>query len=269
MFRKLFTIAIMLTAIPCFGQQGADTIFVVYFKNDKSALDKTQQLRIDSFLNSLTNSVITTVSGYTDKNGSSTYNKKLSAKRSRHVAQYLRTAGTFRNFQVDYFGENRPASRSHALNRRVEIIVAAPDAVSEKKPPVAKAIEDDSTIIERISFENIYFVPDMAMVEFNSLSYIDKLAGVLRAYNHEKFEIRGHVNCPLSLSADTAYMKKMDKLSEARAKEVYQQLIRRGIPAENLSYLGMSNREMVYPNARTQDEQRKNMRVEVVVRRKD
>jgi len=50
-----------------------------------------------------------------------------------------------------------------------------------------------------------------------------------------------------------------------RAKLVYRLLSEEGIPARRMSYKGMGNTEMIYPHARTEEEMRKNMRVEIFV----
>lgn len=274
---RVFSLLSMLASLQSFGRSpAADTTITVYFQHNRYQLSIGEKQKLDSLLVFYQYPVVKSVNGYTDKNGSGDYNHKLAARRSRHVMAHLKSLPDFQGQpSVGDFGEENPASVTDlALNRRVEILVAtesrtaaiAPADTAEIAGP-AKVVENDPTILKRISFENIYFVPDMAMVEYNSLSYLDQLASVLRAYTNEIFEIRGHVNCPGFLEGDSLYMIKMDKLSENRAKEVYNQLIARGIAAKRLSYLGMSNREMVYPNAKTMEEQRKNMRVEVIVRR--
>ena len=60
-------------------------------------------------------------------------------------------------------------------------------------------------------------------------------------------------------------MKKMNELSENRAKTVFEILKDNGIPAERMTYKGMGNTEMVYPHAATDEEKRKNMRVEIFI----
>lgn len=146
-----------------------------------------------------------------------------------------------KNYIVDYFGENEPASlTNNSMNRRVE------------------------------SLDKIYFRPDEPVIEPSSMPYLDHVAEILKAYKTEQFEIRGHVNWngPINSNSDSGYKKKMDQLSTDRAKAVYEILIDEGIAPERMDYKGMGNTQMLYPNAETDEEKRKNMRVEILILRK-
>jgi outer membrane protein OmpA-like peptidoglycan-associated protein len=149
------------------------------------------------------------------------------------------------------------------MNRRVEIYL---------QPLKAGKQTTDSgkfSIFKTLSLDNIYFRPDEPVIESSSMPYLDHVAEILKTYKTEHFEIRGHVNwTPTNTNADSGYKKKMDQLSTDRAKVVYDILIDKGIAPQRMVYKGMGNTEMIYPYAATDEEKRKNMRVEILILRK-
>jgi outer membrane protein OmpA-like peptidoglycan-associated protein len=64
------------------------------------------------------------VGGHTDTRGSDEYNQVLSEKRAEAVKNELINNGVMaRRIQAVGYGESRPISSDHAMNRRVEIII--------------------------------------------------------------------------------------------------------------------------------------------------
>lgn len=57
----------------------------------------------------------------------------------------------------------------------------------------------------------------------------------------------------------------MFRLSAQRVRLVYEMLIDNGIPPARLSYKGMGNAEMLFPELNSNEERVKNMRVEVLI----
>ena len=78
-----------------------------------------------------------------------------------------------------------------------------------------------------------------------------------------KIEIAGHVNRPNNppVPKDSWDFK----LSEDRAKTVYNFLIEHGTSAERVSWKGYGNHQMRFPRATTEVEQALNRRVEIRV----
>jgi flagellar motor protein MotB len=77
-------------------------------------------------------------------------------------------------------------------------------------------------------------------------------------------EIAGHVNHP---NRPPVVKESWEyKLSEARAKLVYDYLLENGIPAERVSWKGYGNWEMRYPHATSETDMALNRRVEIRVR---
>lgn len=109
-----------------------DRSFVVYFDFDKSNLNadaqKTVQAAIREALSRNNGSV--SISGHTDRAGSSEYNLALAERRTAAVAGALKAGGIAGgNISTSYFGENINAVKTadgkrQLANRRAEIIVS-------------------------------------------------------------------------------------------------------------------------------------------------
>ncbi len=64
------------------------------------------------------------VGGHTDTRGSESYNQALSERRARSVAdELIRNGISPQRIRVVGYGETRPISSDHAMNRRVEITI--------------------------------------------------------------------------------------------------------------------------------------------------
>lgn len=245
-----------------YSQQITDTTLVVYFDNNKYSLSENETIKLDAFFLNHQLAAIKNISGYTDSVGSSASNLILAGKRNWAAIGFLKKYSFLKeNFPVNNFGETHPASQTdNALNRRVEISIQFKkdlvDTTTNKK---------ESVVIKKIVLDKLYFKPDLPVLENFSLDYLKRTSAILKSYPDAKFEIRGHVNCPLSVPANSDYMKSMNKLSEDRAKTVFEILKDNGIPVGKMTYKGMGNREMINPYAVTNDEKRQNMRVEIFI----
>jgi outer membrane protein OmpA-like peptidoglycan-associated protein len=249
-----------------YSQQTKDTTIIVYFKSNKYFFSKTEADKLNSFFKNHQQVIIKDISSYTDTVGSEKNNFILSKKRSEAVIKFLKDKiSTNENYLVNNFGEINPASHiCNACNRRVEIGIQFERYVVDS-PTVKK----ESPLINKIVLDKLFFKPDLPVLESFSLDYLKRTAAILKTYPDAKFEIRGHVNCPLNVPANSDYMKSMNQLSEDRAKTVFEILKDNGIPAEKMTCKGMGNTEMINPYATTDDEKRQNMRVEIIILNND
>ncbi|HEX4375479.1 MAG TPA: OmpA family protein [Puia sp.] len=245
-----------------YSQQITDTTLIVYFDNNKYSLSENEIIKLDSFFLNHQLTAIKNISGYTDSVGSSASNFILAEKRNRTVIDLLKKYLSLnKNYSLNNFGETHPASQTdNALNRRVEITIQFKKDIVD-----TTVVKKESAVIKKIVLDKLYFKPDLPVLESFSLDYLKRTAAILKSYPDAKFEIRGHVNCPLSVPANSDYMKSMNKLSEDRAKTVFEILKDNGISAEKMTYKGMGNTEMINPYAVTNDEKRQNMRVEIFI----
>lgn len=116
---------------------------------------------------------------------------------------------------------------------------------------------------EVATIKNLFYVGNEAILLPGSQPEMPKILRFMQINTHLKVEIAGHVNYP-NRPPVTKETPEWD-LSVRRAKMVYDYLLENDIPAEQLSYKGYGNHEMVYPKAMSEIEQAANRRVEIRV----
>ena len=206
---------------------------------------------------------IKVISAYTDSVGTIQHNIILAQQRCKQVVDFLiRHSSLKGDFKIEIYGEQNPISQTDlSLNRRVDILYS----LTRKT-----GISSDTgklKVVRKLVLEKLYFKPNKAVIEPASMPYLDYIANLLKEDSTDLFEIKGHVNWNprLAHGADSAYVAKMYRLSADRAKVIYEILMDKGIPPSRVSWKGMGNSEMVFPNAINDDEKRKNMRVEILI----
>jgi len=113
---------------------------------------------------------------------------------------------------------------------------------------------------DKLVLNNILFQANSTSLLSRSKSELSSLAYLLKNNPNLKIEIDGHVNAPGEKNNDANL-----KLSEGRAKAIYDYLIKNGIEASRLSYKGFGNTQMIFPNAKTEMEMKVNRRVEILI----
>lgn len=113
--------------------------------------------------------------------------------------------------------------------------------------------------------ESIQFQPTRHFIMKESESILLELLQTLINYPDLSIRIEGHVCCIKgdgdALDTDTFELK----LSENRAKYIYQFLINNGISAERLSFIGFGKQHPIVPDEKTEEDAQKNRRVEIRV----
>lgn len=104
-----------------------------------------------------------------------------------------------------------------------------------------------------VTLKNVFFDFDKTELKPESFVELDKLVDYLRT-NNIRIEIGGHTD-------DQGTDEYNDRLSENRAKSVYDYLVSKGIPAERLQYKGYGKRVPVADNA-TEEGRAENRRTE-------
>lgn len=127
-----------------------------------------------------------------------------------------------------------------------------------------KRVDTKDSVIEVLELENVFFVPDKPIIVQQSIPYVNLLATRLKLYKDVRFEIVGHVNFQ---GLKTREIMAMDlfKLSEQRAKVIYDLLVDNGISADKLKFRGVGNSQPVFADPQNDDERKRNMRVQVFV----
>ena len=244
---RLLTVNILLFASLITTAQKRDTVITLYFNKNEFNVTPAQKEQIAAFATKILS--IEKVTGYADSTGSFIYNKELSKKRAYSVAALISQPEHAPS--IDFKGEEFDQDADLSKNRKVELLATL------KPPPVPVPVKS-------LSIENIYFVPDRAIITDESLPYVKELADLLlKNYKTETFEIVGHVN--YETNKDSSQLTDLYYLSERRARTIYLLLKEYGIATERMHYKGVGNSQPVVAHPKTDEEKRKNMRVEVII----
>ena len=118
---------------------------------------------------------------------------------------------------------------------------------------------------EVMRIEAIHFQPTRHFITKESEAILEELLQTLKDYPDLVINIEGHVCCMKgdgdALDTDTYELK----LSENRARFIYQYLIDKGIAANRLGYIGHGKRRPIVAVEKTEEDAQKNRRVEIRV----
>jgi outer membrane protein OmpA-like peptidoglycan-associated protein len=110
-------------------------------------------------------------------------------------------------------------------------------------------------------YENINFKGNSTELYQESMPTVYYLAHLMMLNKKLKIRIEGHVNDPFNEFNEF----EKQKLSEDRAKKIYEILVKLGIDKNRIETIGYGSKFMVYPNAYTEEEMKTNRRVEINV----
>ncbi len=113
---------------------------------------------------------------------------------------------------------------------------------------------------EHVVLDDINFVGNEAKVLRSSESAMLLLTRFMQANPTVKVEIQGHVNGPTFKNT-----KEFIELSTSRAKTVYEFLLVNDIEPDRISYVGLGNSQMLFPEPKGREQSEANRRVEVKV----
>lgn len=267
---RKFIPLLIINCISCLGifaQGGQDTSVNFYFVINGTRLDIHQLKMLKDFAS---NYHIKTIKGYADTTGEKNYNLALSRKRAYSVYAVLSKNRDSTN-KVDLFslGENDEKPELWE-NRRVEVIgtairgnVSGPGI--PERDPTSDTTGKVSRVLRDFNLEYVYFIPDQAVITQESWASLQELAAILKTYQTETFEIVGHINYQSRF--DSTHLTDIYDLSKRRAKLVYDFLVGQGIQPSRMTYRGVGNSEPIYPRPVNDEERRKNMRVQIIIKK--
>ncbi len=232
----------------------------VFFDFNKFDLNDSTVQTIDAFLESHKNLEVSKIFGFCDAKGTNSYNDTLSLKRVEEVYHYLETKGI--NIRKDYekkgFGEDFRQSENQAENRKVLIVFDA-----KPLPPIVKeeTLSDKVKISkkgDKIKLPTINFLNNSATIVPKSKPILTELLCLMEDNPNLKIEIQGHICCKLSVD--------VNDVSTARAKAIYNFLIRNKIDKKRLSFKGFGTRNPIYAiPEKSNAEEEANRRVEIMI----
>lgn len=232
---------------------------VVYFETDKYEVLETEKNRLLFFIQSLQQEKIKRISiyGFCDDRGSDRYNLNLSQNRADAIKQIFSSTGVKEELisNVDGKGEillkiiaTEDLNVIRGLNRKVEIEVEynipekekAKNVEDNRKKPIT--LESELRVGDKIVLDKILFRTGYSYVLEESIPVLEKIARTLRDKNTIYFTIKGHVCC-------TAYGRDaVDRgtgkrnLSFARARYIYEYLMKNGIAKRRMKYVGLKHK---------------------------
>lgn len=127
----------------------------------------------------------------------------------------------------------------------------------EAGTPLNNMIVEETDAGVRLSVRDIRFVADSARILSEESWRLDAVAEVLKQLPGRLFLIEGH-------AASTGNPSGEQRLSEERAKAICEELVKRGIPEQQLSYIGYGSTRPVADNS-TSEGKAQNRRVEITI----
>jgi outer membrane protein OmpA-like peptidoglycan-associated protein len=273
MKRNLLLLLIACFAFPAYGQH-KDT-FEVYFPFNNSKITKEAEDYIDRliFNDTLIHGDKLMVLGYADYVGGNKHNDSLSVMRANTVRNYLIKYGFDKEDISLCVGKgkidrkNIAEKNGYAPDRKVQIVIVhAPTVRSSTPPPAAKSKPkidiSQLKVNQAFALNNLFFEPGMDFLLPESAPDLAILLGFLRDNPTVTVRIEGHICCLGSQDGHDARYKD-GYLSAYRAKAIYNYLVKNGIDTYRMKTIGLGNNDPVVKNEVTEDDRRKNRRVEI------
>jgi outer membrane protein OmpA-like peptidoglycan-associated protein len=264
---------VLFLVLSASGQEKLD----LYFDFDQHQLNEQAIKKINSWIAEGKDYQVTKLYGFCDWKGTNAYNDTLALKRVNEVYNFLKDSeiDVTKNIEIRGFGEDFEQSPVQGENRRVTIIyqvkkeanvVPKESVVAEKQPEKAvevpkKEFKERMKTAKKgdlIRLENIYFFNNSAQVVPKSEPVLYDLLCAMVDNPKLKIEIQGHICCKSP--------EQKEVISTARARAVYNYLIRGKIDRSRMSFKGYGVSRPVHKipekNALEEDE---NRRVEILI----
>jgi outer membrane protein OmpA-like peptidoglycan-associated protein len=247
---------IVILLVGQFIQGQSQDSHVVYFDTGQYDVPVIETNRLVLFIQELKDIEIERVSiyGFTDDRGSDNYNLILSQNRANAIKKIFSKFNIDDNLisNVDGKGEvllrvvsSENLSIIRGLNRKVEINIEYQQEENKdvsRKQETPQIFSKDIAVGDKITLENILFKTGFSIIEKESINVLEELAEALLIRKDIYFLIQGHVCC--TRNKRDAVDKKTGKrnLSMARAKFIYDYLIKKGVKRSRMKYIGLKNK---------------------------
>lgn len=231
----------------------------VFFDFDKSELTPIAQEQLKSVFSN-PKLRITKIYGYCDWKGDKVYNDTLSYARVDAVFNFLkgRKVKTDSTFEGIGFGKDFPQSKTQAENRKVTVSFI--ETKDDKENPENSFSSEilKLQVGQNIQLKNIFFYNNSARIRSGSEKTLYDLQCVLEENPTIKIEIQGHICCQINTD--------VNDVSSARAKAIYNFLIRHKINRNRLQYKGYGSSNPVFAvPEKSEEEANANRRVEIKI----
>jgi outer membrane protein OmpA-like peptidoglycan-associated protein len=247
-------ILFFLVSLKSLGQKQVE----VFFDFNKDFPNPTSILEINEWISKNKNVEITKLLGYCDSIDTKDYNKKLAIRRIDNVEILLDKSGLKfdKNLEKTAFGKDFKQSKVQAENRKVIIFYNEPIVLPTESELTRKI--KSSKVGELITLPNIYFFNNSARIVPKSQPTLIDLRCALEENPKLKIEIQGHICCQTNGDKND--------VSTARARAIYNSLIRSKIDRKRMSFKGYGTSRPIHPiPEKTEQEENENRRVEILI----
>lgn len=256
-----------MTLLFCSMTTFAQEKIEVFFDFDQYSLNDEAIKKLNTWIAERSNVEVVKIYGFCDWKGTNRYNDTLSLKRVNTVFEYLKQNKVVINkeYFLKGFGENFEQSKNQSDNRKVIVLFeekqkTVPKADKngkDKSKPLSESVKK-AKAGQKIKLENINFYNNSAKWLPKSQKILYDLLCVMEENPTLKIEIQGHICC--REDGD------VNDISTARAKVIFNFLIRNKINRNRLSYKGYGTTSPIYPiPEKTSDEEESNRRVEILI----
>ena len=236
-------------------QAQTNNTHVVYFDTGQYNVPDIETNRLVLFIQSLKDIQIERISiyGFTDDRGTDNYNLALSQNRANAIKKIFSRFGVDDNLISNVDGKGEVLLRVvsldnlniiRGLNRKVEINIEYPknEEVKEEENKTTNFLSGDLSVGDKITLDNILFKTGYSSLENESIEVLEGVASDLLKRKDIYFTIQGHVCC--TKNSRDAIDKRTGKrnLSMARAKYIYNYLIKKGVKRNRMRYVGLRNK---------------------------
>ena len=232
--------------------------FQLFFDTDSFKISTIEKEKLLVFIKNIDTVNISKISilGYCDNIGDTEKNKSLSEKRANFTADVLVNYNLKKEFIVLCEGKGElpllntlNSEKERALNRRVDIEITLikkekPQiTITETKPPeIEKVIlSDNQKVGDIIILENILFVGNRHVLLPESYDDLLILNTLLLEKKKYHVCILGHICCIEPGTDGVDLDTGIKNLSVARAKVIYDYLIKNGVGEARLTYKGLKS----------------------------
>jgi outer membrane protein OmpA-like peptidoglycan-associated protein len=234
----------------------------IYFDFDEYVLNETAVKKINSWIAEGKEYQVTKLYGFCDWKGTNKYNDTLALQRVNTVYQFLieSKVAVQKDIEIRGFGEDFEQSKIQSENRKVVLIYQEKSQKPTNETTKEVLTEKIKTAKKGdvIKLENIYFFNNSARVVPKSEPTLYELVCVMNDNPKLKIEIQGHVCCKKP--------NEYEVISTARARAVYNYLIRNKIDRKRMTFKGYGvSRPVHLIPEKTPQEEDENRRVELMI----
>lgn len=230
--------------------------FNVYFDFNEDTPNENSLVMLQKWMKENPKVEIVKLIGYCDSVDVSSYNKKLSSRRINTILSILKdnkTISVSNTCLLEPIGKDFKQSKVQAENRKVVIYFQKEKVEEQLAVQVRKSKKGDL-----IKLKNIYFFNNSDKIVPKSEPTLQELLAVMKENLKLKIEIQGHICCKKITDPDD--------VSSARAKAIYDFLVKNNIDRKRLTFKGYGVTRPIHPipekNTTEEDE---NRRVEIMI----